>query len=130
VTLMKQWMLVLLAVPLLFFAFRSQSNADESLSPQELISILKAGKKVQLIDVRTPEEYASGHLAGSRLIPLSELSDRALEIDKKIPVIFYCRSGNRSGHALELIADQGFLNPKHLVGGILAWNRAGFPTVQ
>jgi rhodanese-related sulfurtransferase len=127
---MKPWMLVLLAFPLLFFALRSQSNAGESLTPQDLNAILKAGEKVQLIDVRTPEEYASGHLAGSRLIPLSELSDRALEIDKKIPVIFYCRSGNRSGQALELIANQGFLNPKHLSGGILAWNRAGFPTVE
>lgn len=63
-----------------------------------------------IVDVRTPEEFAGGAIEGAINIPLSELSERKHEIKElgNSPVIFYCRSGNRSGAAVSLLEKQGY----------------------
>ncbi|MDE5794591.1 MAG: rhodanese-like domain-containing protein [Muribaculaceae bacterium] len=78
---------------------------------------------VQLLDVRTPEEYAEGHIAGSRNINVfdSDFIDEAEKtLDKSKPVAVYCRSGKRSADAARELSDIGF-NVVNLEGGILAW---------
>jgi rhodanese-related sulfurtransferase len=62
----------------------------------------------QLVDVRTPEEYAAGHIEGATNIPLSEVEVRLGELDRERDVVVYCRSGNRSGQASELLCAEGF----------------------
>lgn len=64
----------------------------------------------QLIDVRTAEEYASGHIDGAVNIPLGQIPERAQEIKGlgETPVVFYCRSGNRSGQAVAYLSKQGY----------------------
>jgi rhodanese-related sulfurtransferase len=77
-----------------------------------------------LLDVRTQEEYDEGHIEGSTLIPVGELGDRLDEIsnykDKK--VLVYCRSGNRSVTASNILINNGFTQVHNLLGGIGAWN--------
>ena len=78
---------------------------------------------VQLLDVRTPEEYAEGHIAGSRNINVfdSDFIDEAEKtLDKSKPVAVYCRSGKRSADAARELSDIGF-NVVNLEGGIHAW---------
>lgn len=70
-----------------------------------------------LIDVRTAEEFASGHLEQARNIPLSEVATGFRAIDKSQPIVVYCRSGNRSSIALQALVKQGFINV-HNGGGL------------
>ena len=84
---------------------------------------------VQLLDVRTPEEYAEGHIAGSRNINVfdSDFIDEAEKtLDKSKPVAVYCRSGKRSADATRELSDIGF-NVVNLEGGILAWKEDHLP---
>lgn len=65
-----------------------------------------------LVDVRTPGEYSSGHLPGSKLIPISQVSVRIAEFgsDKSRPIVVYCRSGSRSGKAAKILEANGYTN--------------------
>jgi rhodanese-related sulfurtransferase len=91
---------------------------------------LDSSKSIALIDVRTPEEFVGplGHIAGSVLIPMQELGQRIQEIEpiQDRPIIVYCRSGNRSRDAVELLAKKG-IRAFNMTGGLREWNRLGFP---
>jgi rhodanese-related sulfurtransferase len=84
-------------------------------------------EEVLTVDVRTPEEWEEGHIPGATLIPLNELVERAGELPKGDPILLYCRSGNRSLQALNLLAAQGFQNLSSMDGGINDWAAAGYP---
>jgi rhodanese-related sulfurtransferase len=75
-----------------------------------------------LLDVRTYEEFEEGHIDGATLIPLDELDDRWIEIDEYDKILIYCRSGNRSVTASDILLDVGFEKVYNLLGGISAWN--------
>ncbi|MCC7450845.1 MAG: rhodanese-like domain-containing protein [Anaerolineae bacterium] len=87
---------------------------------------LKGKQPPFLLDVRTPDEYRSGHIAGATLIPLNELRARIGELPKDGDILCVCRSGSRSGAAAQQIAAAG-LTGINLSGGMNAWLRAGFP---
>jgi len=87
---------------------------------------LAAGASYQLIDVRTPEEFASGHINGAVNIPVQELAQRMGEIQKDQPVVLYCRSGNRSAQAATILDQAGYTGVYDL-GGVIAWQQAGLP---
>ena len=90
---------------------------------------LAAREPIQLIDVRSPEEFQlDGHIAGARLIPLPALALRLAEIARDVPVALICRSGNRSQVAADLLARQGYADVSNVQGGMIAWRRAGLPT--
>jgi phage shock protein E len=80
-----------------------------------------------IVDVRTPQEYAQGHLPGAVNLDVSspDFAARIAALDPSAPYAVYCRSGNRSGVALEAMAEQGFTAAYHLGGGIGAWQEAG-----
>jgi rhodanese-related sulfurtransferase len=91
-----------------------------------------AMKKAVLVDVRTPAEFAAGHIAGATNIDV-EAADFATKIgalDKGAAYALYCRSGNRSGVAMQAMLSSGFTHVFHLGGGIGAWQSAGQPVVQ
>ncbi len=80
-----------------------------------------------VIDVRTPAEFAEGHLPGAVNIDVSSPTFAAsvAQLDPTVPYAVYCRSGNRSAAALAQMADLGFAEAYHLGGGIGAWQSAG-----
>ena len=82
----------------------------------------------QVIDVRTAEEYATTHIAGSTLIPLFAVPLRMSELDRHRPVVVVCRSGARATQACEYLAAHGF-DVQVLEGGIEAWSAAGQPVM-
>ena len=86
----------------------------------------------QLLDIRTPEEFATGHLKDATLMNFydKDFRDRLLNMNRHQPTIIYCRSGNRSGQALEIMRALGFKNVYEVRGGILAWQASGFPVVK
>jgi len=97
-----------------------------SLNAMELSEKLKSGKRPLLVDVRQPEEYRSGHIAGSKLIPLGDLSKRIDELPKDKEIICVCASGSRSRSATKFLVDAGF-NAFDMKGGMFMWQRAQLP---
>jgi len=82
------------------------------------------------LDVRTPEEFAEGHIQGATLIPVQELEQHLAEIPKDKQVYVYCRSGKRSAAASTMLAKHGFANIENVVGGIEAWKNSGYTVVK
>ena len=80
----------------------------------------------QLVDVRADHEWEMGRIEGATHLPLAELAERAGEIDRDRPVVFYCRGGNRSTMATEALAAEGYEAVK-LSEGIVGWADAGLP---
>lgn len=80
---------------------------------------------VQVVDCRSEREWRSGHLKGSRLIPLDSIGERMGELDAERPVIVVCRSGQRSSAAARQLTAAGFTDVKSMKGGISAWSRSG-----
>ena len=82
---------------------------------------------VVILDVRTPQEFAEGHLAGAVSLDVESASfDRALAaLDPAASYAVYCRTGNRSRVAIEKMTAQGIVRTLGLDGGIVAWTRAG-----
>jgi rhodanese-related sulfurtransferase len=80
----------------------------------------------QLVDVRTPAEYEAGHIAGARHVPLEELRATAAELEHDRPVVFYCRSGDRSSMAVEAFRASGW-DAYAIGGGLVAWAERGLP---
>lgn len=89
------------------------------------------GNKHFLLDVREPFETEISTIGG-HLIPLSELRDRLSELpeDKETELIVYCRTGNRSHHAMMFLKDEGYTNVKNLLGGIHAWHDRIDPEIK
>jgi len=81
-----------------------------------------------LIDVRNPEEYASGHVPGAHLLPLHDLPYRADEVPDGAEVLVICRTGSRSLVAAEFLAEQG-VTAVNVAGGTRAWVDSGRPAV-
>lgn len=99
------------------------------LMPADLAKRLEAGN-VQLIDVRTAEEFAEGHIEGAINIAVDDFDPAALPDADGKDVILYCRSGRRSGIAGEKLAAHTGKAAEHLGGGIIAWRDAELPTVN
>jgi rhodanese-related sulfurtransferase len=128
---MWKWIVIAIAVPALgLLLLRSRVSGEGTIPPNTAAGWIKDKQDLQLIDVRTAGEYAEGHLANAKLIPVQELESRLGEIDKNKPVLLYCRSGHRSGNALKTLQSHGYTDVKHLEGGIGAWKSAGFPVVK
>ncbi len=87
------------------------------------------GGKVVLYDVRTPGEYAAGHVPGAVNLPLDQLSSRMDELAPHTdePLYLICASGNRSGRAQAQLAGAGFAHTINVEGGTRAWQAAGKP---
>ncbi len=90
---------------------------------------LQQGAVPYLLDVRTPEEFAEGHIPGAINIPLQQLAQRMAEIPRDVPVVAYCRSGRRVEQALPLLRKNGHAVTE-LQGSMQAWQDAGLPEAR
>jgi rhodanese-related sulfurtransferase len=90
------------------------------------VAELWAAGAIQLIDVRQDHEFEAGRIAGARHLELVHLAAQADTVGLDRPVVFYCRSGARSGMATDAFAQAGF-DAHNMVGGLLAWAAAGLP---
>ena len=88
-----------------------------------------AAGEVQLIDVRTPEEYAEGHIEGAILMPVDEFDPAAIPAAEGKETILYCRSARRSELAATMLSEATGETAVHLEGGIIAWQEAELPVV-
>jgi adenylyltransferase/sulfurtransferase len=97
------------------------SNQYE-ITPGDLADLLQTDARPYLLDVRNPYEVAIASIPGTdKLIPVDQLPERISELDSAVEMVIYCRSGVRSGRAVELLKSVGFHKVKNLVGGVLRW---------
>jgi rhodanese-related sulfurtransferase len=98
----------------------------QSIDAQQAVTLLERDANITIIDVRTPEEFKTGHLEGAKLFPLQTLEKRITELKpyKNTKLLVYCRSGNRSVAASRILKSNGFI-PINVKGGIQALYKAG-----
>lgn len=84
-----------------------------------------------ILDVRTPQEFAAGHVEGAIMIDFyaEDFAQQIAELDPDVPYLLYCNSGNRSGQTVPLLHELGFSDVADVDGGIQAWLADGLPTV-
>lgn len=84
-----------------------------------------------ILDVRTAEEFAEGHVEGATMLDFyrDDFAEELAQLDRDVPYVVYCRSGNRSGQTLELMRELGFTSVEEVDGGIVSWVDAGLPVV-
>lgn len=105
----------------------NNTNRDEEsgvimITPEEAKEQLDKNSEIILVDVRTKSEYKGEHIEGAILLPLDDISEKASEVipDQEKTYYVYCRSGNRSATAAQLLVDLGYKNIYDL-GGISDW---------
>jgi adenylyltransferase/sulfurtransferase len=98
-------------------------TTPDEIGAAELRRRLDEGADLDLIDVREPFEWRIFNLEehGARLIPLNQLEARLAELDPEREIVFYCRSGARSGNVTRYLRQHGFDRARNLTGGVLAW---------
>ena len=97
------------------------------MQPSELAALLASPSPPLLLDVRTAEEFAAGHVPGALLVPIQELEARIAELAsyKQRGVVSYCEVGGRAGKASELLRKAGFANVRLLDGSMRRWRDEG-----
>ena len=113
----------------------TQDNTGlQTVRPAEVATRRSQGQHADLIDVRTPAEYAEVHAEGAKLIPLDVLDPKAVMSDRNgsahEPLFVICKSGGRSAKAVEKFRAAGFANVISVEGGTSAWEKAGLPVVR
>lgn len=132
-------LLLILSISLTSCAQKSKSDANTVETSEEIIVSLISSENlnaklgdIQLIDVRTPEEYAQGHLKNAVNINFYDAAflDDMDKLDKSKELYIYCKSGNRSGKASKKLEKMGFTRVYDLQGGINNWNRNSLEVVK
>jgi rhodanese-related sulfurtransferase len=101
-------------------------------SPEEAAAtIADPPEDLVILDVRTQEEYDEGHVEGAVLLDFyrDDFAEELATFDRDVPYVLYCRSGNRSQQARQMMADLGFASVQDVDGGIVGWQDAGLPVV-
>jgi len=123
--------LVLISVTV-FSCTQSKAQNTEVVQPTELQNLIKEKKDLQLIDVRTSNEFKDGHLKGASLIDYYQADFKVQldKLDKDKPIAVYCALGGRSGQALKIIVELGFKEAYDLAGGIKSWKGKGLEVIK
>jgi rhodanese-related sulfurtransferase len=114
------------------FAFAAAAAGPGSIEPKALSErIAWADPALLVLDVRTPEEYAAGHVPGAVNIPKGELAARVAELERArdSDIVVYCRTGVRAAEALEVLGEAGFKRLFHLKGDYTRWSEEKRPVV-
>lgn len=112
----------------------AQTAATETplIDAAELVDRVARGEDLVILDVRSPEEFAAGHVPGAINIPHGEMGDRLEEIAAlgNLEIVLYCRSGRRAGIAADVLRGAGYERLLHLDGDMLGWQARQLPVVR
>lgn len=122
---------VLVALALVLVGCGREATASDAVSLEVARAEHEAGRAL-LIDIREPEEHATGVVAGARLLPMRQLSRRIDEIptDPARPVLLICNTQNRSSATLRALRERGYAHVRYVNGGMSEWARRGWPMVK
>ena len=113
----------------------SQTQISEAVTPQGAYSLIQENKDnpdFVILDVRTPREFAGGHIEGAVNLDYNDRSfkDDLNGLDKTKMHLVYCRTGRRSKGAFDMMKALGFQEIYHMLGGIVLWTSEGLPTTK
>ncbi|MDH5751495.1 MAG: rhodanese-like domain-containing protein [Deltaproteobacteria bacterium] len=129
---------VLAAVAFVWVTLQNNSGAPGEgaanvthMGPMDAYRLFTQDKSLVVVDVRTDDEFRSGHLPGAVHLELDKLEAAAAGVlqDKNARLLVYCAVGSRSNFATNILSRMGYQRPINLLGGIVAWGRAGLPVV-
>ena len=104
------------------------AHAGESVTPADVAKQIQQPKAAPFVlDVRTPEEFAEGHVPHAKNIPVQVLSARLAEVPKDKDVVVYCHSGVRATRAAMLLKESGYTRVSEMQGSMMAWEAAKLP---
>jgi rhodanese-related sulfurtransferase len=117
------------SVTLLLGLVAGLAMGASDMTPETLLEKQAKREPVVVLDVRTSEEYAEGHVPGAINISHTEIAERLQELSayKQTPVVVYCRSGRRAGIAIDVLEHHGFSKVFHLAGDMNGWREAHRP---
>lgn len=126
--MLKTLIRLLAIVAILSGCGNETTGAITNVSANEFAKVIET-EKVVILDVRTPAEFMSGHIAGAINIDAESgnFANEIKSLDPNSTYAIYCRSGRRSGVASESMADAGFVKIYNMNGGTIDWEAAGFP---
>lgn len=103
--------------------------AGSSIEPSELASRIASGSAPTILDVRTPEEFAAGHIQGALNVPVNELPDRlaSLKLSPSDEIVVHCQRGGRAASAESILRESGYTRIRDLSGHMEAWRSGGYP---
>ncbi|RDK83266.1 rhodanese-like domain-containing protein [Marinirhabdus gelatinilytica] len=131
---MKKLFFILLISSAVLTSCSQPAKGVHSVSPQEGYDAVynKKESSLQLVDVRTAEEYGVSHLKDAQNICVTDddFQEKVKTLDKDKPVYVYCKKGGRSSRAAEILSEMGFTQIYDLSGGITAWEEEGLQTTQ
>ena len=112
---------------LLWPMISKNAGGATKVSPSEAVQLINREKAV-LIDVSEAAEYASGHVAGAKSVPLAALeASNELPKNKALPLVVVCPTGTRAARAVPVLKKRGFEKTRVLAGGLRAWREANLP---
>ena len=140
-TILKNFMVLALSVSLVIGAaltsgcVGNETATIKDISPQEAFTLIQDNQNnpdFVIIDVRTPDEFAGEHIENATNINFysEAFQDMLNNLDKNKTYLVYCRSGGRSGNALNIMAELNFREVYNILGGVNQWKREGLPTVK
>ncbi|HEX7706438.1 MAG TPA: rhodanese-like domain-containing protein [Thermoanaerobaculia bacterium] len=102
-----------------------------TITAEDLNQRLQAsGEAPLVVDVREPDEFEKGHIAGAILAPLGNVEQNLSGVPKDREIILVCRSGRRSGIAAERLTARGYTDLTNMQGGMLAWEKREYPVMK
>jgi len=126
---MKRFLPILLIIASCLISCQNEAQVKSSLPAPEFSQAIEKGG-VQVLDVRTAEEYGSGHIKSALQADWknqAQFKDRTQYLDKNKPIYVYCLGGGRSAQAADYLRQNGYSNVVNLEGGITAWRGANLP---
>ena len=126
-----QFLRIFVVITILMGANACATDAQNALAPAAFEAKI-ATPNVQLVDVRTPLEFANGHLENAKNLNINdaEFKQKIALLDKSKPIAVYCGVGGRSGKASKILVELGFKDITDLAGGITAWSAANKKIVK
>lgn len=114
-------------VPVTTIAANLESSDAPTIQPAALQAAREAGAAPLVLDVRTPAEYATGHIPGALNIPYDQVPQRLAKVEGPNGVVVYCMVGPRARKGEAALLAAGYAPVFHLEGGLAAWQAAGLP---
>ena len=121
---------VVLAIAAIVMEIRARATSFMAIGPQDAIRLMN--QHALVLDLRPPEAFAAGHLAGARNFTPEQIAQagETLKKYKEKPIVVYCDTGSASGPAARKLAEQGFTKAVNLRGGIAAWRAENLPVTR
>jgi rhodanese-related sulfurtransferase len=130
-TIVSLGIIIAVSSILLYYSQTQTLNTEigyGDISVEQAKFLIESKPSLIILDVRTQEEYDDGYLENAILIPVDELENRLDELSKNDELLVYCRTGNRSSSAVNILGSNGFTMIFHMEDGITGWIQAGYPT--